>query len=331
MIKLDWKYWNGSPSSWDDLMRSFENYTVFQSHSWGEYQADLGWYPMKLVGCKGSDVHAMTQILVKKYLFNLAVVWIPGGPVGDLLYLDDLRRAITSFVGTRFIYCRLNLMSEYSISVQGNLIFNGWKKSFFPLLSGFSLIYNPSTNEDVRQVKCSRNWRHNLRRSFKRELITSVWQNPDPNEMMMIYKEMQNYKQLREQTSHVKIRSLIKAFGSERLVLVRCDDASGNLLSFRGALVDREKGWDVLAATSISGRKVYASHATFWELMKQLASRNVICYDMGGVDLINCPGVTDFKKGTGAQDFRYVGEWDFAKPFILRYIANLIIGVFWKR
>jgi lipid II:glycine glycyltransferase (peptidoglycan interpeptide bridge formation enzyme) len=60
--------------------------------------------------------------------------------------------------------------------------------------------------------------------------------------------------------------------------------------------------------------------------MKLCGERNVQWYDMSGVDPVNNKGVYDFKKGTGAQDLQYLGEWEYARPSIFGLIASRIIA-----
>jgi lipid II:glycine glycyltransferase (peptidoglycan interpeptide bridge formation enzyme) len=143
--------------------------------------------------------------------------------------------------------------------------------------------------------------------------------------MMKAYGIMQDLKNIAAQTNIREIESILSAFGKQCLI-VRCDDQSGELLALRGAIVMESKAWDIFAVSSPAGRKVYASHATFWELMSQCAHRGVLYYDMGGADPINNRGVYDFKKGTGAIDTEQLGEWEYSNPSFLRHIANYLIG-----
>lgn len=323
---LNWQLWNGRADEWDGLLQEFPNFTVYQNHAWGEHRARFGWRPLRLVVRDGDKITAMAQILLRRYPFGIGVVWIPGGPMGDVdLWGNGLQDAIRVAAGVRFLYCRLNSMRPYSTIDELRLTSLGWRRSAYPINSGFSLVYQPALTEDVRLAQCSGHWRHNLRRSSKRGLHTYLWQEPDPDEIMKTYISMQDHKQLNAQTSCQEIESLLKAF-TKQYLLIRCDDENGNLLALRGALIFGEKAWDIFATATPAGRKVYASHAAFWELMKQCAERQVQWYDMSGVDSVNNRGVYDFKKGTGAQDLQYLGEWEYAKPSVFGFLASRAIA-----
>jgi lipid II:glycine glycyltransferase (peptidoglycan interpeptide bridge formation enzyme) len=323
---LNWQLWKGGAEEWNGFLKKFPDYTVYQSYAWGEHKTRFGWLPLRLLLNDGNKVIAMAQILVRRYPFKVGVVWIPGGPLGEVdLWGESFQRSIRVAANVRFLYCRINSMLPRIEKDALNLAALGWRRSAHPLNSGLSLVYNPVLAEEVRLSQASGNWRHNLRRSCKRNLQTYLWKNADPIEIMKAYVSMQELKQLNAQTSHGEIESLLREFG-DQCILVRCDDESGNFLALRGALVCGEKAWDIFAVATPEARKVYASHAAFWQLMKLCGERNVQWYDMSGVDPVNNKGVYDFKKGTGAQDLQYLGEWEYARPSIFGLIASRIIA-----
>jgi lipid II:glycine glycyltransferase (peptidoglycan interpeptide bridge formation enzyme) len=323
---LDWTRWEGEAAQWDAIVRNMQDFTVFQSYAWGAHRARFGWIPLRLLAHEEGQVIAVAQVLVRRYSFGIGVIWIPGGPLGKpSAWNSTLRQAVCKAAGFRFFYCRLNNMANHNSELVDTMLANGWLRTSRPLSSGLSLEYSPSLQEEQRMLRCSGNWRHNLRRSFKRRLFTSVWANPDPYEMMKAYGIMQDLKNLAAQTSIEEIESILCAFGNQ-CIIVRCDDESGHLLALRGAIIMGSKAWDIFAVSSPAGRKVYASHAAFWELMSQCAHRGVVSYDMGGADPISNRGVYDFKKGTGAIDTKQLGEWEFSNLGFLRHIANYLIG-----
>ncbi len=323
---LVWRQWTGSLLEWDAMVVRLPDFTVFQGHAWGEHRARFGWSPIRLVGTVGAEVVAAAQIMVRRYPLGVGIVWIPGGPLGDVrAWSKEFKQAIRVVSGLRFFYCRLNALSAHSDDSDTTLKASGWSKPSKTISSGMSLEYFPALPETQRMQMCSGNWRHNLRRSFKRGLSTSVWGDPDPVEMMRAYSSMQELKNLAAQTSTKEIESILMAFGSD-CVIVRCNDEQGNLLALRGALILGRKAWDMFAVANPAGRKVYASHAAFWVLMNRCAQLGVEWYDMSGADPVNNRGVYDFKKGSGATDLKQVGEWDFSHPRFLCKPVGYFVG-----
>lgn len=322
---LSWDVWQGDASSWDELLMHFPDYTIYQSHGWGEHRSHFGWNPYRLVASANGKPVAMAQILTRRFPLGVVLAWAPGGPVGQIdVWGKTLRAAIKRASGAFQLYCRLNPMRglvEHDVKCMQH---EDWFKSRTPLNTGMSLTYKPSEDEVTRITQTSGNWRHNLRRSFKYAHEIGVWSDPNPDEMLTVYEAMQLHKKLAEQVSRATLISMFDTFGEQCLV-VRCNDAQGNILALRGALILGDKAWDIFAAATPEARKVYASHGVFWELMRQCSLRGIQWYDMSGVDPIGNKGVYDFKKGTGSSEFQYLGEWDWATSALLRHAANYLI------
>lgn len=321
---LSWTSWEGSPAEWDALLLKFSDYTFHQCYEWGEHKRRTGWTPYRLTLTDDGNAVGMAQVLMRRFPVGVAVAWVPGGPIGPAkVWGKPFRDAVRRVGRATLLYCRISPLRERVAGDVETMMSNDWCMAISPLSSGKSLTYTPAEPESVREGLASRNWRHNLRRSTKQGHTVRLWSTPNPDEMLEVYRAMQTHKNLSEQISRPALLSILEGFGP-RCVIVRCDDAQGQLLAFRGALVFGKKGWDVFAAATPDARKVYASHAAFWELMHQVAARGVSCYDMGGVDAEGNKGVYDFKKGTGATGVSYLGEWDWATSPLLRRAANYL-------
>jgi lipid II:glycine glycyltransferase (peptidoglycan interpeptide bridge formation enzyme) len=85
-------------------------------------------------------------------------------------------------------------------------------------------------------------------------------------------------------------------------------------LSYRAAYVLNNFGYDMLAGTSLEGRKCYASHVATHGLLFTLAEQGCQTYDFGGVDKHSNLGVFNFKHGAGGLEHSYVGEFQTAFP-----------------
>ncbi len=321
----EWTNWTGSADEWDQQLQLLPGWSVYQSHRWGEHRKRFGWTPIRLVAKRNGRVVAMIQVQTRRYLSVIGLAWSPGGPAGDVSVCGTpMRDAIASASGARYLVYRLNVMRSYGDAEAASMAKHGWTNSQETILSGLSLLYDLTNSDEVREAQLTKNWRHNLRRSFKRDITAYHWINPVPAEMKVVYDQMHSYKgieHLAPQNSLESITSLITQFGSDCIV-VRCDDKDGNIIALRGALVIGDQAWDTFAAATPEGRKTYASYKAFWELMRLCKERGVVTYDMGGADPINNRGVYDFKQGTGANVVRFLGEWEYSQPRLLGLIAG---------
>jgi hypothetical protein len=322
---LTWKIWEGDAATWDILIMQFADYTIYQSYAWGEHRSHFGWVPYRLIATENNQTVAMAQVMLRRFPLGITLAWVNGGPIGSLeAWGKPFHSALQRLIGVKHLYCRVNIMKEQNCLDEVNMKSEGWLRPSVPFLSGRSLSYLPSENESIREAQTSRNWRHNLRRSFKYENQVNVWLSPDPDEIMSVYQSMQSHKNIAALVTRPVLTSILKIF-DKQCVIVHCKDKQSNTLALRGTLIFGKKAWDIFAAATPQARKLYASHATFWELMRQCTLRDVQWYDMGGADPLGNKGVYDFKKGTGAKDLLFLGEWEWATSSLLRHAANFLI------
>jgi lipid II:glycine glycyltransferase (peptidoglycan interpeptide bridge formation enzyme) len=324
---LSWQEWFGEAQDWDNLVLQHEDYTVYQSYAWGIHKSNLGWQVRRFIyKADEKTTHAVSQTLVKYFHFGIAVIWIPGGFLGEsACYGPEFHQFLKKALERNLLYIRVNSLSSLDFPKLESFRRLGWRKCQKSLTTGLSLIYKPSDSEDDRASRASGNWRHNWKRSLKKSGPAYQWTDVSVEEMTKAYRVMELNKKLSIQMHDSEIISILKTFGSN-CILVRCDDETGSLLAFRGALLMGNKGWDFFAVATPEGRKVYASHAAFMELMNVCGARGVSRYDMSGIDPVNNKGVYDFKKGTGAEEIRYLGEWEISNSKIFLVIASKLVS-----
>ena len=316
----------GNHTQWDRELRAFDDYSIYQTAAWGEHRRALGWTPYRWIAHADGKTVALAQGLLRRYPGGVGVVWLPGGPVGAIeAWNDDLRQVIRRTTALNVVYCRFHSFRAKIDADLHQLAKLRWRAPRARLGARASLIYDVSPSEAERVAACSKNWRHNLKRSQKSGFALALWERPNLAEMRAVYAEMEGYKNLAQQHSEQNLRALYEHVG-DQLVTFSCRDDSGKLVAFRACAVLGDRAWDMLAAAAVAGRKTYASYAAFWALMQECHRRGIKHYDLSGVDPVGNRGVYDFKQGTGATPLEYLGEWDWAYPQIFSLPANWLIG-----
>ena len=315
-----WKIFDGSGYEWDCLLPF--NSSFHQHSFWGKNKVNDGWSPLRLIKyTQSEEVDIYAQVLIKKK-YNIAVVWVPGCPIELLSHIDDsFYRILIKSSGVLFVYCRISVMTEelgYEAALLKQL---SWKKPSFTLNSGLNMILDLNGGVEEVRKRFSKNWRHNLKRSNKYGLTIERWNNPNSHEMYLIYKEMEEYKGIKTQFSLRQIQSTIDNLG-KNLILFCCSDENDILLGFRGIGIFGNRCLDMFAASTTSARKVYATYGLFWSVVQYCCANNIQYYDLGGIDPVGNPGVYNFKKGTGAREIEYLGEWEWDNFPLLSYIVN---------
>lgn len=322
---LNWIQHEGDPADWDARIRAL-NGGFYQSHGWGEVRRVAGWSPLRLsaMGEAGEPV-AAASVLVRRHM-GIPVCWIPGGPVGPMTHFDGaFRSALARFVGSRLLYCRLNLLRRDEGGEASVLAGQGWKRPLRKMSSGLTMLYALDGDPAERMLRASGNWRHNLKRSGRHALRIEHWADPDPHEISALYREMEGLKSLAIQHTEDELGRMLEAMKTQ-IAVFRCLGDDGSLLAIRAAGLFGGTAWDLLAAAGIAARKVYASHATLWALLEHCRQAGMRHYDLSGVDPVANKGVYDFKQGTGAQLVECLGEWEWASLPGMRLGVNWALG-----
>ena len=327
----NWTIWDQTPAEWDIALQKFSSHNLYQSAKWGEFKEASGWTVMRTVCTHAGEIQTMAQALLKQAPLRSIIVWIPGGPIGDIANCDTrFQKTISSATKAKFSYFRIGLMNPRDQMTSDLLISQGWNSCSRSLGASETVKLNFSQNEQQLFSQSSSNWSRNLKRSNRLTNSPYVWPNPNSQVICDALDQMTEYKQVANQIStfdYDSMKQLFSLFSSEATV-VRVDDEGGQLLSLRAGLLIGEKGWDIIAVTTPEGRKNYSSYAVFQKLTSELILSGCKEYDLSGIDAVNNPGVYNFKKGTGGTSFPYQGEWETSSPAFLRSLFSKAISTF---
>ena len=321
-----WSEWTGSGAEWDRVLVGFPDSNIYQSWGWGLHRAEFGWTVLPLAFTTDGKVTALAMILLKTRLKSVTVCWVPGGPVGDLATSSaTLISAVNEATNTRATYVHINSMAPYSETTSEILKTAEWTRPSRSLNTGKTLVYS-SFNEGINNRNLlSKNWNRNLTRGEQRNTTVTEWTDATGREIAEITNEMLDYKKLPGLAGpNETADSLLRLF-ADQILMTKCSDADGNTLAIRGVIKLGHKAFDMFAASTPAGRKKYASNLCLWKIIELCARDGVTYYDLSDADPANNQGVYNFKKGIGALDFEYQGEWVISRPRILgAFISRMI-------
>jgi lipid II:glycine glycyltransferase (peptidoglycan interpeptide bridge formation enzyme) len=312
----------GDKNEWNDIISKFDFYNMYQTYEWGEHKKQTGWRVVRLVLGHRDNPRFAAQVLVKKLPLRIGFCWIPGGLLGEST--SDEIKAILKEVGIKFFVLRSSF-NYYDDKVKLNLISNSWKESIVKINSGLTFIKQIGGDPANLQEKMSKNWRHNLRRSGKKNIIFEELKDVSADLIRSFYSEMEELKGIKEQFSKEDIQSMLDNLNRNKLKFFVARNEDGEVLAFRAYYSFRNKCWDLFAVTKNKGRKLYASHGLLSYMMEDMINNQITFFDLSGADPINNKGNYNFKKGAGAELYEYLGEWDLANTPFLRLLFNLLL------
>jgi len=164
----------------------------------------------------------------------------------------------------------------------------------------------------------SKNWRRNLNRSNK--LDYEIVEVTEIDTIASLYAELSAIKDVSGFFSKEEIASLIHTYQNQ-IMVIGAQTSDGKIHAIRGAIIFKHQAIDIFAATNALARKHYLSYALCWDLLMRCKHRDCQHFDFNGVDPDNM-GVYNFKKGTGAELVKTLGEFEYANSAAVKHIVN---------
>ncbi len=312
--------------TWNENLARFDDCSPFQTYEWGQYQQSLGWEPHYCVCIdEEKNVKAIALVLVRRFLMKTGFAWVEGGPVGELGAVDHtLPKAIMAAAGLKRLYLRFRSDRKRKTRDTLFLEHERWTRSLYQMGSSFSMELDLTAELEEIDKNFKSSWRRQLKLSQRNPLAVKQVFNPDIAEIHSAYAEMETAKGLPELFSKEKLENLFHHV-RRNLIIYRCEDAGGNLLAMKGVLFIGRRAVEYMGVTNDRGRELRASFPLEREILRHCAEKGIVKYDLGGIDPWENPGCHRFKRGTGATELEYLGEWDWASSSWLRLFANWAI------
>jgi lipid II:glycine glycyltransferase (peptidoglycan interpeptide bridge formation enzyme) len=301
----------------------FTDQNLYQSTAWGKYKCTRGWTPDYFRAESNGSIVGMLQALVRLKPFRTVIAWCPGGPVGTREASSrEAMQQLSSLLGARAMYCRSSFLRPRTDSDDQYLRANGWTRSNHAVGAVMTAVWNLAQTEEELLAGLNRNWRYSLRQAIKHELPVQQMTTPSIEELVDLCRTMNASKGLRSEFHASELAALLETLG-DRAVGYGCRDSAGRLIAFHSCGIQGRRAWELVAATSEDGRRCGASFAVLWALILHCRRIGVTHYDLAGIDPERAPGVTSFKRWTGAQDVEWLGEWEWSTSSLLRHAVDL--------
>jgi hypothetical protein len=315
----------GDESQWDDCFSAADFQTPFQTANWGRIKALEGWTSLRVWDPQN---RSGIQFLRKTIMRGVSILWAPSVRIPAVNDYPSLTSCLENTC-SRLFYARIGFAASQDSDASASISesYQTWSQLTTHLGAPTNYLLRILPKEDDQFALCSSNWKRNLTRGLKRTILIEFGDSIDSRNLARIIKEMYAYKSFQKndwRCSPTTLGSYFSAFGHSQItVSVRA--RNGDLLALRSAVVIGTNAFDMIAATTLSGRKSYASYAAIWQLINELRKQGVCTYDLGGTDLIANPGVHNFKSGLGGQLIINPPDLEVSNPRFLRRVAHTVI------
>ena len=313
-VMTTWVQYHGTDHDWDKALSQTEHGTYLHSSRWSQHLSNLGW---KCCRWQAEDQTALVQGFLKRYPMGIGVLWFPDWIAGDYATGATVLNGLRKSLGLRFIYVRIR--SHHILNQpESQLLQQSFTEVKKPFDTAMTMHLSLTCSAELLHQGMSKNWRRNLKRS--KRLDYEIVAVDEIDTIVDLYAELSAIKGVSTLFSKEEIASLIEAYRNQ-IIVIGAKTSDSKIQAIRGAIIHQNQAIDIFAANNALARKYYLSYALCWDLLMQCQQRGCQQFDFNGVDLDNM-GVYNFKKGTGAQLVKTLGEFEYASSAMMKYLVN---------
>ena len=312
---MTWTQYSGVDDGWNQAIAQVDT-TYLHSGQWSKHLSNLGWECYRWQ-YQSDEQSAFIQGFLKRYPLGVGVLWFPDWIAGDYATSSGFVDALRHSLSLRWLYVRVR--SHHAFNQQDLLdLQQDFTKAKNPFDTALTMHLDLTLSTKALHQGLSKNWRRNLKRSNK--LDYEIVEVTEVDKITSLYAEFITIKGVRGLFSEQQITSLMQTY-QDQIIVIGAQTRDGKIQSIRGAIIYQNQAIDIFAATNALARKHYLSYALCWDLLMRCKQRNCQHFDFNGVDLDNM-GVYNFKKGTGAELVKTLGEFEYASNTVIKHLVN---------
>lgn len=281
---------------------------IRQSENWGKYLESLGWKYEKVedifVFIKSIGFGSVIKIQRPEKLTPKKIKAI------DELALKN--KAL-------FVKCEPAELPDTE-----NLLKNGYKRSFFPLVCPSTVIMDLTKSEEELLRNLKKDVRQSIRKAKEEKLETKFYINATPEKQKEAWELLT--KTGKEKKFYVQpfsdFESKVKIWGEDSIIVTTYKD--GEILAASLVLLFDENAFYTHAGTNLKGREVYASYQQLWETILYLKKLKIKKFDLEGINDERFPNFTRNWGGFSLFKLKFGGEvLKMPAPYI-KYYSKLL-------
>lgn len=325
---LQFQISNLNKHEWNNIVK-ISNGDYRQFYEWGELKKKFGWEVLRLELKNNTEIISTCQLLLKKKWFFL-FIYFPGSINGKQKYLRELIDFIKNFKNKNYFkYLRIDLTIKKDDGIVQILKKNNLNRALYKRSGSTQL--ECDLNNPVNDIlkNCDRKWRYNYNRSLKNPFNIQVISKPNINLIYKLSRDLEKEKKLGKGHSHEEVKNIFSNL-EKNIIYLQANDQKGQILGFRAALFKETRAWDFFAVSTKLGRIYKTGYRLMIDTIKEAQKKGVKKYYFIGDDPLNMKGVFNFKKGLNGKITEYVGEIEWSNFFMLKYIFNFIIYIFYS-
>ena len=323
---------------WNDFVAGSANPSVLQSYEWGEFKAQFGWQPLRILLDEGRAPVAGVSLLKREVPFiRHSFLYAPRGPIVDFNSKDALHDLFERVEREAERHHAVSLKIDPEISVDDkpaadNLKALGFVKAQKQVQPRATFILDLSRDLDAILKSFEEKTRYNIRLAEKKGVVVA---EDVSQKGIAIFNEL--YKETAKRDNFLvhppayyqKLRAIMfpAGLGTNFIAYFEGKPVGAVIILAFGRRI-----WYMYGASASEYRNVMPNHLLHWAVIKWAKDRGYKEYDLWGIPANpreDHPlfGVYRFKKGFNGRPVKYIGAYDF--PYSPLFFNLFEHGLVW--
>lgn len=325
---------------WNNVLLNLPYNHILQSYEWGQFKAQHGWQPQRLLFEEAGSVRAAASVLRRKFPYlPLCIMYVPKGPALDYADQDLLQRVLATLEDAARRHHAIFVKMDPDVRLEGTaspatqvtaaLANRDWQPSAEQIQFRNTLLIDLTQEEDDLLMDMKSKTRYNVRLAGRRGVTVRLGSLAD----LPLFYEM--YVETSERDEFIirpfayyrhAWQDFIEADLAQLFIAEYEEQPLAGIILFRFG----QRAWYMYGASRDLHRNLMPNHLLQWEAMRWAKAQGCTAYDMWGApDVLDESdpmwGVYRFKEGFGGQFVRHIGAYDYAVSRLLYQFYTIAV------
>lgn len=298
---------------WEKNLSISRRSNLLQSWSYGEAKSEVeGWKVKRGVFFCENELIAIIQVLQKRVAGFISVTRINRGPILLKELTDSQKSELIKNIGSFGNIIQLKILFfAPELTLSGFSLFSmfqlGYRKLTYQLWESAWL--DLELDLVTLRKKLDSKWRNMLNFSERTNLTLEKNSSDELFEWILEqYGTMMKEKEFKGPPVEF-IRALRKKIEQKESLLVFRASSNGNAVAGISIVLHGSSATYLLGVNNVDGRNLKANYFLIWQAIEYLKEKNIMSFDLGGIDRTHTHGIAQFKLGLNADRYENIGEF----------------------
>ncbi|HBC86880.1 MAG TPA: hypothetical protein DCZ94_08000 [Lentisphaeria bacterium] len=321
-MTVETKRFQGARREWNSIASFFPCYSSEQSWEWGDYLKSFGWSVDRVLFISGGCVCGAASVAMRTK-YGQFFCYTPRGPLAEYDDFEAVSGILENLKALypKAVFIKINPDVKYEEKLFELISAAGFSKEESPDLFTETLEIPLELSEIELWNRIRPRVRSYMRKSQEILKIRTCGRDEFIPSFSEIYSGMSRLKKLCRISSDY-FEKMSEALEPSGILKMRAAYHGDRMLAGIILLISNKTVLYKWGAASREEPEFRASYLLHWDTILWAKRNGYKYYDLGGVDLKENPGVTQFKKGFGGIEKQLIGEFDFSNRRVIHRIYS---------